>query len=174
MVFVAPNGGVPGQNIATITNAGTTKAPGAELQIIARPTPALTINAPVNYLHARNSVYPSSIFGSGLRFVSQGAGGPCATNSVANGAGLGSGFFPNPATNPELFAAAVNAAGVTTAYQSLFFGKTTKVQNTPDWSAQFGAAYAIDLGVSSSLTSEADVLYSGRYLLSASIPNFQQ
>ena len=174
LIYVQPNGTTPGQNIATITNAGDTEAPGAELSIIARPVRPLTLSLSVNYLHARNSVYPSSIFGSGLCFVSQGAGGPCATNSIANGAGLGSGFFPNPATNPELFVPVTNAAGAITAYQSLFFGEKTRVQNTPDWSAHFSAAYEIDLGDTGMLTPEVDVLYSDKYLLSASIPNFYQ
>jgi iron complex outermembrane recepter protein len=170
-VETGPNTGI---NIATITNLGDTKAPGAELQIIAKPVSRLTVRAAVNYLRARNTVEPLGIFTSGLCTISTGAGSPCAVNFLPNSAGLGSGFFPNPATNPELFVPFTNSAGVTTQFGSLFFGKKTKVQNSPDWSANFGASYEIDLGDTGTLTPEFDVLYSGKYLLSASVPNFQQ
>jgi iron complex outermembrane receptor protein len=67
-----------------------------------------------------------------------------------------------------------NQAGVITGYQSLFFGKETRVQNTPDWSGSLGASYEIALPGGATLTPEADVLYSGKYLLSASAPNVIQ
>jgi len=170
-ISIGPNNGV---NIATIANVGNTKAPGAEISIVAKPTSQLTLRAAVTYLHARNSVSPLGIFGSGLCFVSQGAGGPCATNPIESRAGLGSGFFPNPLTNPELFVPLRNAAGNITGYDSLFFGEKTRVQNTPDWSAVLGASYEIPIGEKSSITPEVDMLYSSNYLLSASAPNFVQ
>ena len=163
-------------NIATITNLGSTKAPGAELQVIVKPTPALTINASVNYLHARNTVVPFPVgANSGVCFLSgTAAGSPCAANTLANNRGYGFGFFPNAYTNPELFVPVTNAAGTITDYQSLYYNQETKVQNTPDWSGHVNLAYAIDLDGIGTLTPEADVLYSGRYLLSASTPLFQQ
>ena len=88
-------------------------------------------------------------------------------------AGLGSGFFPNPQTNPELFVPITNAQDVITGYDLLFFGKKTRVQNTPDWSANFNVAYETPLGGDATLTPEVDALYSGDYLLSASLPNFE-
>lgn len=169
-VSTGPNTGV---NIATITNLGNTNAPGAELAIVAKPTRRLTLHAAVNYLHARNSVAPLGIFTSGLCTISTGSG-PCVTDTVASRAGLGSGFFPNPFTNPELFVPIRDAAGNIVQYGSLFFGKKTRVQNTPDFSANLGMSYEIALGESSSLTPEVDALYSGDYLLSASVPNFIQ
>jgi outer membrane receptor protein involved in Fe transport len=63
---------------------------------------------------------------------------------------------------------------VITGYDSLFFGKKTRVQNSPDWSANFGASYEIPLADESTLTPEVDVLYSSNYLLSASAPLFLQ
>jgi iron complex outermembrane receptor protein len=63
---------------------------------------------------------------------------------------------------------------VITGYDSLFFGKKTRVQNTPDWSGSLGVGYEIPLASGATLTPEADILYSGDYLLSASAPNFLQ
>jgi len=163
-----------GFNIATIANVGNTKAPGAELSIVARPTNRLRLRAAITYLHARNSVAPLGIFFSGLCTISNVAPSPCLTSPLLNNAGLGSGFFPNPQTNPELFVPLTNAAGAITGYSSIFFGKKTRVQNTPDWSANFGASYEIPLGNSATLTPEVDVLYSDDFLLSASTPNVIQ
>jgi iron complex outermembrane receptor protein len=174
-VITGPNSG---QNIATIANVGDTIAPGAELSVIAKPVSRLTIRAAVNYLHARNTVAPLGIFGSGLCTISTGPTSPCGAagsqERIRNQAGLGSGFFPNPQTNPELFVALTNSAGVITGYDSLFFGEKTRVQNTPDWSGIFGASYDIPLADGATLTPEVDVLYSGSYLLSASAPNVTQ
>lgn len=170
LVTTGPNAAV---GIATITNAGDTIAPGAELSLIAKPDSRLTIRAGINYLHARNTVAPLGIFTSGLCTISTGSG-PCVTNPVESRAGLGSGFFPNPFTNPELFVPIRNSAGVITGYDSLFFGKKTRVQNTPDWSGMLGVAYDIPLGDRATLTPEFDILYSGSYLLSASTPNVVQ
>lgn len=169
-VITAPNTGV---NIATIANSGDTIAPGAEIAIIAKPVSRLTLRGAVSYLHARNTVSPFGIFASGLCTISTGSG-PCVTNPVESRAGLGSGFFPNPFTNPELFVPLRNSAGTITGYNSLFFGQKTRVQNTPDWSGSFGASYEIPLNDGASLTPEFDILYSGDFLLSASVPNFLQ
>jgi iron complex outermembrane receptor protein len=167
-----------GVNIATIANVGNTKAPGAELNIVARPTSRLTLRGAVNYLHARNSVSPLGIFNSGLCTISTGPTSPCGApgspERIMSQAGLGSGFFPNPRTNPELFVPLTNSAGAIVGYDSLFFGKKTRVQNAPDWSASFGASYELPLGDNATLTPEVDVLYSGNYLLSASAPLFLQ
>jgi iron complex outermembrane receptor protein len=178
-VSTGPGAGV---NIATVTNSGDTKAPGAEASFVYRPDRAFTLRGALTYLHARNTVAPLGIFTSSLcpTFSSTPAlssatpGSPCATNPIENQAGLGSGPFPNPFTNPELFVPIKNQAGVITGYQSLFFGKETRVQNTPDWSGSLGASYEIALPGGATLTPEADVLYSGKYLLSASAPNVIQ
>lgn len=174
-VTTGPNTGV---NIATIANVGDTKAPGAEVSIIAKPTSRLTLRGAVNYLHARNTVAPLGIFTSGLCTISTGPTSPCGAPGtlarIQNQAGLGSGFFPNPFTNPELFVPLTNSAGAIVGYDSLFFGRKTKVQNTPDWSGVFGASYELPIGEQATLTPEFDVVYSGSYLLSASAPNVEQ
>lgn len=176
-VVTGPNTGI---GIATVANSGDTDAPGAELSFIAKPMSRLTLRGSVSYLRARNSVAPIGIFGSGLCTISTGSG-PCTIvnpalsgTGRASNAGLGSGFFPNPFTNPELFVAIKNAQGIITGYDSLLFGQKTRVQNTPDWSGSFGASYEIELGGGNTLTPEFDVLYSGDYLLSASAPNVIQ
>ena len=174
-VSTGPNTGV---NVATIANVGNTEAPGAELSIVAQPTRRLTVRAAVNYLHARNSVAPLGIFNSGLCTISTGPTSPCGAAGtlarIQNQAGLGSGFFPNPQTNPELFVPLTNSAGAIVGYDSLFFGKKTRVQNAPDWTASIGASYEIPLGKAATLTPEVDVLYTGNYLLSPSAPLFTQ
>jgi iron complex outermembrane receptor protein len=152
---------------------GDTNAPGAEVNFIARPTGNLTVRGAVNYLRARNTVAPLGIFTSGLCTISTGSG-PCVTNLVESRAGLGSGFFPNPFTNPELFVPLTNSAGAIVGYDSLFFGERTRVQNTPDWSGTLGAAYEFPLQGGATLTPEADLIFSGEYLLSASAPNVMQ
>ena len=169
-VATGPNTGV---NIATIANSGDTIAPGAEISIIAKPTRGLRLRGALNYLHARNTVAPLGIFTSGLCTISTGSG-PCVTNPVESRAGLGSGFFPNPFTNPELFVPLRNAAGAIVGYNSLFFGKKTRVQNTPDWTGIFGASYEIPMAREATLTPELDALYSGDYILSATAPNVKQ
>lgn len=174
-VETGPNTGV---NIATVANVGNTKAPGAEVSVVAKPTSRLTLRAAVSYLHARNSVAPLGIFNSGLCTISTGPTSPCGApgspERIRNQAGLGSGFFPNPQTNPELFVPLRNAQGVITGFDSLFFGRKTRVQNMPDWSAIFNAAYEIPIASDATLTPEIDLLYSSDYLLSASAPLFLQ
>ncbi len=165
--------GTAGIGIATIANSGDTIAPGAEVSFVAKPVSRLTLRGSVTYLRARNTVAPLGIFTSGLCTISTGSG-PCVTNPVESRAGLGSGFFPNPFTNPELFVPIRNSAGVITGYDSLLFGQKTRVQNTPDWTGSFGASYEIDLGNDATLTPEFDILYSGDYLLSATAPNVIQ
>ncbi len=165
--------GTAGIGIATIANSGDTEAPGAEVSFIVKPVSRLTLRGALTYLRARNTVAPLGIFTSGLCTISTGSG-PCTTNLIESRAGLGSGFFPNPFTNPELFKPIRNSAGAITGYDSLLFGQKTRVQNTPDWSGTLGASYDIDLGDGASLTPEVDALYSGDFLLSASAPNVIQ
>ena len=169
-VVTGPNTGV---GIATVANSGDTEAPGAEFSFIAKPMSRLTLRGSVTYLRARNTVAPLGIFSSGLCTISTGSG-PCVTNPVESRAGLGSGFFPNPFTNPELFVPIKNSAGFITGYDSLFFGKKTRVQNAPDWTGSFGASYDIELGGGTTVTPEFDMLYSGDYILSATAPNVIQ
>jgi iron complex outermembrane receptor protein len=68
----------------------------------------------------------------------------------------------------------LDGAGTVVGYDSLLFGRRTKVQNAPDWSGSLGASYEIPLPGGATLTPEADLLYSDEYLLSASTPNVTQ
>lgn len=176
---------IPGTITTIYNNSGKLRVPGAELQVIYKPLRALTLTGAVTYMRARADVSPQPIYYSGLCTISSAPAGTPASQNPCNGfagtsyfqsmAGLGSGFFPNPLTNPELFTPfTTNAAGVVTSYQSLVFNKKLRQQNVPDWSANFGAAYEADLGRAGTLTPEANVVYSGQYLLSPSLPNFEQ
>ena len=173
------------QNITTIANAtGKLRVPGVELSVIAKPVRRLTLSGSLVYMHARQDVYPQSIFYSSLCSISSAPAGTPASQNPCNGfsgptyiasmAGLGSGFFPNALTNPELFVPVTNAAGAITSYASLVYNQKYRQQNVPDWSAHASASYDFDLGHSGKLTPEADVIYSGKYLLSTSLPNFEQ
>ena len=171
-----PIAGQNGTNITTIYNGPTEHAPGFDMEIIGKPTRALTLNLAVNYLRARYDVYGQPVYASGL--CSFYLGYPCGAYSgaagVATSGGLGSGFFPNALTNPALFTPIVNNAGTIIGYNSLIYGYKTRVQNTPDVAIHFGASYVIELGSSGNITAEFNSLYSGDYLLSASTPLFTQ
>ena len=179
-----PQVGQLGNTITTIYNGPTEEAPGVDIEIVGRPTRALTLNFAANYLHARYDVYPQPVYYSGLCSISSAPTGTPATANPCNGfsgptyiatnGGLGSGFFPNALTNPELFVPVKNNAGTIIGYQSLIYNKKTRVQNTPDIALHFGGSYAFDLGSKGRIIAETSTLFSGSYLLSASTPLFQQ
>ena len=175
-----PTGGGNSTNITTIYNGPSEIVPGFDVELIAKPWRALTVNMAIDYQHARYGIYGNPIYYSGLCTITQAAGSPClgfaGPTYVASMGGLGSGFFPNPDTNPNLFVPASYAADgkTVTSYSSLIYGKKTEVQNTPDWSLHFGASYDFDLGKYGRLTPEFVTLYSSSYLLSNSLPNFRQ
>jgi len=173
-----PQVGQQGNTITTIYNGPTENAPGVDVEIVGHPTHALTLNFAANYLRARYDIYPQPVYYSGLCTISSGAGSPCAGFSgpsyVATNGGLGSGFFPNALTDPNLFVPVKNNAGAIIGYQSLIYNKKTRVQNTPDISLHLGGSYTVDLGNSGRLIAATTTLFSGSYLLSASTPLFQQ
>lgn len=146
------------QNVTTIFNTGSENAPGAELALIVKPTPALTINGSLNYLHARYERFPTYMPPSFICFYLAGGcqGGTTSSNAPAN-YGVGGGYFPNAQTNPGMF---VNT-GIS-GFQFAYIPQDRRVQNTPDWSAQFGAAYAIDLGGAGTLTPQFNTLCTRR------------
>ncbi len=157
-------------NVTTIFNTGSVHAPGVDLSIVAKPTNALELNVAVSYLHARYTPYPAYNAPSYICYYLQGgcAGGTFSTAAPAN-YGIGGGYFPNAQTNPELFSA-TSIPG----YNYSSVPTDRRVQNTPDWSVQFGGAYAIDLGGSGTLTPQFHTLWSGEYLLSGAAPNILQ
>lgn len=159
------------QNVTTIFNTGSQRAPGAEVSMIAKPVSGLTLNASVNYLRARYKDYPTFVPANFICFyISQpscGAGSfpPTAPQNY----GVGGGYFPNAQTNPEDFI----LTGINN-FSYAYIPNDRRVQNTPDWSAQFGASYDVDLGSAGTLTPQFNTIWSGKYLLSPAAPNIEQ
>ena len=168
-----PNPLVPNSVITLLSNGAQSKAPGIDLSIIAYPVSKLRLNAAVNYLHARDDPFPVSTSSFGSFCGATAPGGTCTTNPFVALGYLG-GILPNPVSNPELFQAVTNASGTIIGYNALGYNTKTRVQNTPDISAQFGLSYEIDLGDSGTLTPEVQTLFSGSYLLSRATPQFLQ
>ena len=159
------------RNISTIFNIGGQDTPGVEVDVIANPIPGLTLNASVVYLRARYDRFerfaPPNFICFYISEPSCGAGAfpPTAPQNF----GIGGGYFPNAQTNPELFVES-GIAGFDFAYVPT----DRRVQNTPDWSGQFGASYEIDLGDSGTLTPGFNTQWTGSYLLTPSAPNIEQ
>ena len=157
-------------NQTTIFNTGSERAPGVEVEIIAKPVRNLTLNVDADYLHARYDQYPAYVPPSFICFYLVGGctGGTFSTTAPAN-YGVGGGYFPNAQTNPTQFVA-TGIAGFNYAY----LGSDRRVQNTPDWSVHFGGAYDFDLGRYGRVTPQFNTLWSGTYLLSSAAPNILQ
>jgi iron complex outermembrane receptor protein len=159
------------RNITTIFNVGEQTAPGAEIEVVAKPVDGLTLNFSVNYLRARYEDFPRfappnfSCFYITEPSCGSGAFPPTAPQNY----GIGGGYFPNAQTNPEDFV----ETGIP-GFDFAYIPEDRRVQNSPDWQAQFGAAYEIDLGGGGRLTPQFNTQYSGEYLLSPSAPNIVQ
>ena len=173
-----PNPLVPNSVITLLSNGARSKSPGIDLSIVAYPTSKLRLNLAVNYLHARDDPFPVSVTNNGICGIVA-PGGTCTTRPEVQLGYLG-GILPNPVSNPELFVPILGANGAQIVvggvpqFTALGYNTPTRVQNTPDISAQFGLAYEIDLGGSGTLTPEVQTLYSGSYLLSRAFPNYLQ
>ncbi len=173
-----PNPLVPNSVITLLSNGAKSKSPGVDLSLIALPTEKLRLNASVNYLHARDAPFGVSVGNNGICGIVA-PGGTCTTNPAVQLGYLG-GILPNPISNPSLFAPIRDANGAQIVvggvpqFTALGYNTPTRVQNTPDISAQFGLAYEIDLGESGTLTPEFQTLYSGSYLLSRAFPQYLQ
>lgn len=107
--------------LSIITNAGKSRAYGLEIEAIAKPTRALTVQLAFNYLNAKDTDFVTGTFSNGLCAVV--TAGTCATppalsatptaaeiaayNAVlqANSFGVGpqGAPFPNPQTDPSRF-----------------------------------------------------------------------
>ena len=159
------------RNVTTIFNIGKQDAPGAELALIAQPNDGLTLNASINYLHSRYEAFPRYAPANFVCFYisspscGSGAFPPTAPQNYA----VGGGYFPNAQTNPENFI----DTGIDN-FNFAYIPTDLRVQNTPDWSAQFGASYDIDLGDAGILTPQFNTQWTGDYLLSPSAPNIEQ
>ncbi len=173
-----PNPLVPNSVITLLSNGAASKAPGIDFSIIAFPVPKLRMNFALNYLHARDDPFGVSVGQSGICGIVA-PGGTCTTRPEV-GLGYLGGILPNPVSNPSLFAPIRDASGNQIVvggvpqFTALGYNTPTKVQNTPDISAQFGLAYEFDLGDSGTLTPEVQTLYSGSYLLSRAFPQYPQ
>lgn len=159
------------QNVSTIFNVGEMEAPGAEISLVVVPTPNLELSLAVNYLHARYKDFPRyappnfSCFYITSPSCGSGAWPPTAPQNY----GVGGGYFPNAQTNPEDFI----ETGINN-FNYAWIPTDRRVQNTPDWSAQFGAKYDIDLGDAGTLTPQFYTQWTGAYLLSPTAPNIEQ
>lgn len=173
-----PNPLVPNSVITLLSNGAKNKSPGIDFSIVAFPLPKLKLNLAVNYLRARDDPFPVSVVNNGICGIVA-AGGTCTTSPAVQLGYLG-GILPNPISNPELFVPLTDANGVQIVaggvpqFRALGYNTPTRVQNTPDITAQFGLAYEIDLGDSGTLTPEVQTLFSGSYLLSRAFPNYLQ
>ena len=164
--------------ITILSNGAKSKAPGVDLSIVAFPTPKLRFNLAVNYLHARDDPFPVSVGNNGICGIVA-PGGTCTTNPAVQLGYLG-GILPNPISNPELFVPIKDATGAQVVvggvpqFTALGYNIKSRVQNTPDITAQIGLSYEFDLGDAGTLTPEVQTLYSGSYLLSRAFPNYLQ
>ena len=169
---------VPNSVITLLSNGAKNKTPGIDLSIVAYPAPKLRLNFAVNYLHARDDPFGVSVTNNGICGIVA-PGGTCTTRPEVQLGYLG-GILPNPVSNPELFAPVLGpdgkqiVVGVVPQFTALGYNTPTRVQNTPDISAQFGLSYEIDLGNGNTLTPEVQTLYSGSYLLSRAFPQYLQ
>ena len=169
---------VPNSVITLLSNGAKNKTPGVDLSVVAFPTPKLRLNLAVNYLHARDDPFPVSVTNNGVCGVVA-PGGTCTTNPAVQLGYLG-GILPNPVSNPDLFVPVRDASGNQIVvggvpqFTALGYNTPTRVQNTPDISAQLGLAYEFDVGERGTLTPEVQTLFSGSYLLSRAFPNYLQ
>ncbi len=161
----------PPQNVTTIFNIAGQDAYGVELDLVAVPVRGLTINAAVNYLRSRYDEFPRFAPANFICFyISQPSCGAGAFPPTApQNYGIGGGYFPNAQTNPEDFV----ATGINN-FNFAYIPTDLRVQNTPDWSGQFGVAYEIDLGAAGIVTPQVNTQWTGPYLLSPSAPNIEQ
>lgn len=173
-----PNPLVPNSVITLLSNGAKSKSPGIDLSIIAYPVSKLRMNVSINYLHARDDPFGVSVTNNGVCGLAL-PGGTCTTRPEVQLGYLG-GILPNPVSNPGLFAPILTSSGAQLVvngvpqFTALGYNTPTRVQNTPDISAQFGLSYEIDLGDSGTLTPEVQTLFSGSYLLSRATPQFLQ
>ena len=173
-----PNPLLANSVITLLSNGAKNKSPGIDFSIIAFPMPKLRLNLAINYLHARDDPFPVTVVNNGICGIVA-PGGTCTTRPEVQLGYLG-GILPNPVSNPNLFVAIRDSTGAQLVvggvpqFQALGYNTPTRVQNTPDISAQFGMSYEFDLGNGGTLTPEVQTLYSGNYLLSRAFPQYPQ
>ena len=147
-------------------NGQSNHTSGIDLEILAKPIPALTLNLAVNYLHARdNPVLVSGASSNTLCTIGTSASCPLV------GIGLTGGILPNPLSDPSLF---VQVPGTTTSFNTLGYNRTVRVQNQPDWTLQMGASYVFSLQQYGTLTAEWQTYFNAGFLLSTSTPFYEQ
>ena len=169
---------VPNSVITILSNGAKSKAPGVDFSAIVFPTPHMRLNFAFTYLHARDDPFPVAVGNDGICGIVA-PGGTCTTRPEVQLGYLG-GILPNPVSNPELFIPVKDAngnqviVGGVPQYLALGYNTPTRVQNTPDITAQAGISYEFELPNSATLTPEVQTLFSGSYLLSRAMPNYLQ
>ncbi len=186
-----PNPTNPAAVLALVQNIGRDRAYGLDLEAIIKPDRNLTINLAFNYLHAREIDYAVNTFNFGglASFCSVtnpiNTAGGCTTVSGEANTVQGT-PFPNSRTDPNRFIPVIGANGQPvkaadgtpqllyviagrgadgTVYQS-------RKAFQPDYTVQAGVAYKIDLGSAGTLTPEAQMYFSGDYILTDLTPDF--
>ena len=169
---------VPNSIVTVAGNGATSRAPGLDFELIAKPVRGLTFNLAANWLRARDAEFGILADSNGICGIVA-PGGTCSTRPEV-GLGFNRGVLPNPVSNPELFTPLRNADGTQIVsngvpqFLSLGLGGATRVQNMPDITVRAGVAYEIDLGDAGTLTPEFQTLFNGGYLLNRALVNFQQ
>ena len=162
----------PPTNVTTIFNVAGQETIGFEADAMFEPFEGLTLNAAVVYQRARYDEFARFAPANFICFyISSPACAPGTSfpPTAPQNYGIGGGYFPNAQTNPELFV----DTGISN-FNFAYVPTDRRVQNTPDWSGQLGAAYKIELGSAGSLTPQVNTQWSGKYLLSPSAPNIEQ
>lgn len=160
------------RNVSTIFNVGEQDTPGVEISFEAVPSEGWRLNGSLVYLRARYEEFPRfnpANFSCFYYSAEPGCGSGAFPPTAPQNYGVGGGYFPNALTNPEDFV----ETGID-SFNFAYIPTDLRVQNTPDWSAQFGASYEFDLGDAGTIRPQFNTQWTGDYLLSPSAPNVEQ
>jgi iron complex outermembrane receptor protein len=180
--------------ISIIENAGKARSYGVEVEAIARPIPALTINVGFTWLKSQYTQFETGAGNNGIcAQIDPTATGACATPALAGiGIGPNSFAFPNVASDPDRFVQiflpngqpATQNLGTAAApipafvYNYLIAGTGASGRTyradlplSPRYTVMTGIAYDIELGGSGRLTPSAQFYFnSGHFNLDFNTP----
>ena len=179
-----PNPTNPAAVLALTQNIGRDRAYGLDIEAKIRPDRNLTVNLAFNYLHAREIDYAVNTFGFGGAATFCNITPDCTAASGETNTVQGT-PFPNARTDPNRFIPVIGANGqpvVIGGVPQLLYviagrGKDGTVYQSrkafqPDYTVQAGVSYNIDLGSAGTLTPEAQMYFSGDYILTDLTPDF--
>ena len=186
-----PNPANPAAVLALVQNIGEDEAYGLDLEAVIRPDDNLTVNLAFNYLRAREKDYAVNTFNFGgiasfCNVVNPiNTPGGCTTASGEANTVPGP-PFPNNRTDPNRFIPVIGTNGLPVIaadgtpqlrYVVAGVGRDGTVYESrkafqPDFTVQAGIAYRIDLGGAGSITPEAQMYFSGDYILTDLTPQF--